>query len=155
TFYLVPLWTLAFLLYAQRGWPRRRVLAGLAVLLLGATLISPLTTVAYGHGKVHAPELFAVARIEEAFNGEAGRTSSTIVLALFALTAATVVVAWLRPRLATGVALAGAVSFMGAVSVAAYSFDSSNTRAVRDMFAGSDPSWVDEAHAGKAQLLLT
>jgi hypothetical protein len=155
TFYLVPLWTISLLLYAQRGWPRRRLFAGLAVVLLGATLTSPLTTVAYGHGKVHAPELFAVARIEEAFNGEAGRTSSTIVLALFALTAATVAIAWLRPRLATGVALGGAVCFMGVISIAAYSFDSSNTRAVRDLFAGSNPSWVDEAHAGRAQLLLT
>jgi hypothetical protein len=41
------------------------------------------------------------------------------------------------------------------ISVAAYAFDSTNTRSVRELFSGSSPSWVDDLHVGKTRMLLT
>src|SRR5262249_38677465 len=144
-----------FLLYAQRGWPRRRALALLAFGLLTAALSTPPSTAAIGQGKMHSPELFAVARLEQSFNGVAGTTSSTIFLILAAGVALVTVVALVRPRIATVVALGFAAAFMCALSVGAYSFDSKNTRSVRDAFSGSDPSWVDNLHAGPVRMVLT
>jgi hypothetical protein len=155
TFYLVPLWVISFLLYAQRGWPRRRILGLLSLGLLTTALTTPLTTAALGHGKVHSPELFAVGRMLQSFNGEAGKTSSAIVLTLFAGIALVTLAAWARPKLATVVALTFALSCMAVLSVAAYAFDSSNTKLVRQTFAGSNPSWVDELHLGPVHMVLT
>jgi hypothetical protein len=154
TFYLVPLWVISFLLYAQRGWPRRRVFAVLTLGLLTAALTTPLTTVAQGHGKVHSPELFAVGWFERSFTS-AGNASSAFFLILLAGVVLVIAAAWARPKVATIAALAVAAGCMGAVSVAAYAFDSANTRSVRQAFVGSNPSWVDELHLGHAHLLVT
>ncbi len=155
TFYLAPIWILAFFLYAARGWEHRRAFSLLALGLLTAALTTPLTTAAYGHGKVHSPELFAVARIEQAFNGVAGRTSSAIFLVLSGGVAVVTATAWLRPRLATAAAFVFAAACMGVLSVGAYAFDAANTRAVRQAFAGSDPSWIDNLHLGLVHMVLT
>jgi hypothetical protein len=155
TFYLVPLWVISFLLYAQRGWPRRRALALLALGLVTAALTTPLTTAAIGEGKVHSPELFAVARFEQSFKGVAGTTSSAILLVLLAGTVLVTVAAFVRPRLATIAALAFAAAFMCALSVGAYAYDATNTTSVREAFSGGNPSWVDDVHAGKVEMVLT
>lgn len=155
TFYLVPLWVLSSLLYAQRGWPRRRILGLVSLGLLTVALTTPLTSAAIGQGKVHAPELFAVARIQQAYNGLAGKTSDALFLALLVGIVLVTVAAWARPKVATIVALAFAAAYMGMLSVGAYAFDSANTHAVRETFVGSNPSWVDELKLGKARLVMT
>ena len=155
TFYLVPLWILSFFLYAQRGWERRRVLTLAGLGLVAAALTTPLTTAAYGQGKIHAPELFAVARIEQAFHGVAGTTSSAFLLVLAGGIALVTACASVRPRLATVVAAAFAASFMAVLSVGAYAFDATNTREVRAAFAGPDPSWIDNLHLGMVSMVVT
>jgi 4-amino-4-deoxy-L-arabinose transferase-like glycosyltransferase len=155
TFYIVPLWVISFLLYAQRGWPRRRAVALLTLGLLTAALTTPLTTAAIGQGKIHAPELFAVGQIEQSFNNNAGKTSSLFFIALLVGAVLTTGAAWARPKVATIVALTFAVACMCVLSVAAYGFDSTNTKSVRAAFAGSNPSWVDELHLGPVQMVIT
>jgi hypothetical protein len=155
TFYLAPLWVISFLLYAQRGWPRRRILALLSLGLLTATLTTPLTTTAFGHGKVHSPELFAVGRIEQSFGGDAGKTSLALFLALLIGMALVTGFAWARPKVATIAALAVAAGCMGGLSIAAYAFDATNTQSVRQAFSGSNPSWVDKLHPGPVHMILT
>jgi hypothetical protein len=154
-FYLAPLWILAFLMYARQGWPRRRVFAVLGLALLTAAVTTPLTTVAFGQGKMHAPELFAVARIEQTFKGVAGTTSSAIFLVLLVGVALVTAAAWVKPKVATIVAIAFAGAFMTVLSVGAYAFDATNTSSVRDAFAGSDPSWVDNLHVGRVHMVIT
>jgi hypothetical protein len=123
--------------------------------LLTAALTTPLTTAAIGLGKIHAPELFAVGRIEQSLNGNAGKTSSLIFLVILAGAVLVTVAAWARPKLATIIALTFAVACMGVLSVGAYSFDSTNTKSVRQAFAGSNPSWVDDLHLGPVRMVLT
>ncbi len=155
TFYLVPLWVLSFLLYAQRGWPRRRILGLVSLGLLTAALTTPLSSAAIGQGKMHAPELFAVARLQQAYNGLAGKTSDAIFLALLVGIVLVTVAAWARPKLGTIVAIVFAAAYMCALSVGAYAYDSANTHTVRAAFVGGNPSWVDELHVGKARLVMT
>jgi len=155
TFYLVPLWALAFLLYADRGWPRRRFFALLIVGLVTVTLATPLTTVAFGHGKVHSPELFAIGRLEDLFHGNAGAASSLVVVVLAGVSLVVVAISFVKPRVATIAALVGAAGVMVAFSLGAYSFDARNTTNVRNDFSGPTPSWVDDLHAGPAKMVLT
>jgi hypothetical protein len=155
TFYLVPLWVLSFLLYADRGWARRRILGLVSLGLLTVALTTPLTSAAIGQGKIHAPELFAVARIQQAYNGLAGKTSDALFLGLLVGIVVVTLAAWARPKIATIVALAFAAAYMCVLSVGAYSFDSANTRNVRDTFVGNNPSWVDDLHLSNVRLVLT
>ncbi len=155
TFYLVPLWILSFLLYAQRGWPRRRALALLGLGLVTAALTTPLTTAAIAQGKVHSPELFAVARFEQSFKNVAGTTSLAIFLAVLAGVVLVTLLAFTRPKLATATALGFAAVFMGVLSIGAYAFDASNTTSVRQAFAGTNPSWIDDLHLGSVRMVLT
>ena len=153
TFYLVPLWVISFLLYARRGWPWRREAAFLSLGLVTAALTTPLTTAAIGHGKIHAPELFAAARFEAAFKGDAGNASLAVVLPLIVLAALVAAAAAVRPRLAAAVALAAAAAVMTALGVGAYSFDGNDTHNVVQTFAGNDPSWVDALALGHVPLV--
>ncbi|MGH3049028.1 MAG: hypothetical protein ACRDLK_02640, partial [Gaiellaceae bacterium] len=54
-FYLLPLWTLAFLLYARRGWPRKALHALLAVALVVGSLRLPLAGNLVGDRIDHSP----------------------------------------------------------------------------------------------------
>ena len=118
-------------------------------------LTTPLTSAAIGQGKIHAPELFGVARIQQAYHGLAGKTSEALFLGLLVGIVLVTVAAWARPKVATILALAFAAAYMSVLSVAAYSFDSANTRLVRQTFVGSNPSWVDELHVGNVRMVQT
>jgi len=154
TFYLVPLWIVAFVLYAERGWPRRRFFALGSLALVTCILSSPLTTVAAAHGKVHSPELFAVGRLQQLLHNNAGTASLTILAALAVAAAAAALASFVHRRVATIVALTGAAAIMAATSVAAYSYDGRNTRNVRDVFAGPSPSWIDALHVGATRMIV-
>lgn len=153
-FYVVPLWIVAFVLYAEQGWPRRRFFALAALGLVTSVLSSPLTTIAGGHGKVHSPELFAVGRLQQLVHDNAGTASLSILGGLALTTTVAVLASFVHRRVATTVALLGAAGVMVATSVAAYSFDARNTRNVRDVFAGPSPSWVDALHVGPARMIV-
>jgi hypothetical protein len=152
-FYLLPLWFAAFLLYANRGWPKRLVHALLGVLVVVAVFSTPLTTEAFGPGKMHSPVLFAVTRLQLAA-GDAGTTSSIAALivvgALLLVLAASAV-----PAARTPVAVGAAGAVMLLTTVGAYAFDAGNTKAVRSTFVGADPAWVDALGTKNALLLAT
>jgi len=64
-FYLLPLWTLAFLLYAQRGWPLKIAHAVVAAAVVAAALAQPLSKYAVGGGQAHSAFLFALTWLEK------------------------------------------------------------------------------------------
>jgi hypothetical protein len=153
-FYLLPLWTLAFLLYAQRGWPLRRTHAVVAVGLVAAALALPLSKYAVYGGQAHSAFLFALTWLSK----PTGSLGAAAVMIAFAAGAAVLVLLGLdfrRPRAVTPFAVAFALVATTAASVAATSYDHSNARAIRSAVLGERPSWVDEAGVGPTTMLLT
>jgi 4-amino-4-deoxy-L-arabinose transferase-like glycosyltransferase len=152
-FYLLPLWTIAFLLHAQRGWPRRTAHALLGFALVVAALVFPLARYAAGDEYAHSAFLFALRRLGELLGSPDG-AALAIVLAGAAAGAAVIAATFLAPRRATAVALALAFAATGAATAGAVSFDLRNTRAIHDVTLGGDPTWVDDAKAGRSTMVL-
>jgi hypothetical protein len=151
-FYVVPLLAIAFLRYAQRGWPAKLVHALLALLLaVGATAV-PLTTLG-ARGEANASLLVAVhfLRLHVANAGDAS------VIALAVLTAALLVAvaASARPRLGVPIVLATSIAVALAGLAGATVFQWRNAQEVRDVFLPPSPSWVDAAKVGHPTLLQT
>jgi hypothetical protein len=153
-FYLLPLWTLAFLLYAQRGWPLRRTHAVVAAALVAAALALPLSKYAVYGGQAHSAFLFALTWLSK----PAGSIGAAAVMIAFAAGAAVLILVGLdfrRPRAVTPFALAFALVATTGASVAATSYDHSNAHALRSVVLGDRPSWVDESGVGRTTMLLT
>jgi hypothetical protein len=154
-FYVLPLWTISFLLYAQRGWPRRTAHALVSVALLVAALLIPLTRYIVADANSHSAFLFALRRLAEMLSVKAPSTASlVIVLAAAGAVAVVLLVSFLRPRAATPVAIALALAATTAASVGAASYDVRNTRWLHALVLGSDPTWVDHANVGPTSMLL-
>jgi len=153
TFYVLPLWPILFLLYARRGWPLRTYQALLAFMLLAASLITPLTTMALNDGELHSTVLYAVVRLRHAVADNAA-TASLVFVGAAALLAAAVAALSAWPRVRTTFALSGAAAFVCAISVGAYSFDQITARKIHDHYSGATPSWVDASGVGGARLVL-
>ena len=152
-FYLLPLWTIAFLLYAQRGWPLLRTHAAIAVGLVVAGLAMPLSTYSVNGGQAHSALLFALTR----FSSTVGSIGAAAVLTTYAAGLAVFVLLFLafrRPRAVTPFALGFALLATTAASVASTSYDHANTRAILSTTLGDKPSWVDAAGVGPTSLLL-
>jgi hypothetical protein len=152
-FYVLPLWTLAFLLYAQRKWPLKIAHGVLAVLILAASLAMPLSKYAAGGGQAHSAFLFALSWLV----GPTGSLGAASVLIAYAGGAAVVLLVGLAfrwPRLVTPYAIAFALVATTAASVGATRYDQTNASNIRSVVVGNDASWVDEAHVGKTTLLL-
>ena len=152
-FDVLPLWTLAFLLYAQRKWP----LEGRARRARGpdraASLAMPLSKYAAGGGQAHSAFLFALSWLV----GPTGSLGAASVLIAYAGGAAVVLLVGLAfrwPRLVTPYAIAFALVATTGASVAATRYDQSNASNIRSVVVGNDASWVDEAHVGKTTLLV-
>jgi hypothetical protein len=152
-FYLLPLWTISFLLYAQRGWPRRTMHALIALALVVAALRLPLAGYIVGDQFEHSAFLFGLRRLAELMTST---SNASLAIVVAAAVASAVVVGTVRllPRRATAVAVAIAIAGSAAASVGATSLDVGNTRAIFDTELNGHPTWVDDANAGKAELLL-
>lgn len=153
TFYVLPLWPILFLIYTRRGWPLRTYQALLAGMLLAASLITPLTTMALNDGELHSTVLYAVVRLRHAVSDNAA-SASLIFVGAAALLAAGVAVLSRWPRVRTQFALAGAAVFVCATSVGAYSFDQITAHKIHDHYAGPVPSWVDASGLKGTWLVL-
>jgi hypothetical protein len=152
-FYVLPLWTISFLLYAQRGWPRRTAHALVSLVFVVAALLVPLTRYTVADASSHSAFLFALRRLGEVL-GAPSTAALAIVAAATVASGAVLLLAFLRPRAATPVAIALALAATTAASVGATSFDVRNTRWLHDLVLGGDPTWVDHANVGPASLLV-
>jgi hypothetical membrane protein len=146
---LVPLFAIAFALWAQRGAPRRVPVLVLTTLLLAYSVHVPLSGYAVMHGKDGSPTLGAVVQLENHLgvgNGALVFALGALVLSLggFAL--------MLARRPAVGLVLA--LAAMLGVSAYAFDFDRSSAKTERIHVLPADFSWVDHAHVGKAAMLL-
>jgi hypothetical protein len=152
-FYLLPLWTISFLLYAERGWPLRRSHAAVATGLVVAALALPLSKYAVGGGQAHSAFLFALTGIERA----AGSIGAAAVLIAYTAGLAVFVLLFLafrRPRAVAPFALGFALLATAASSVSATSYDHANTRSIKNVVLGDNPSFVDASGVGPTTLLL-
>lgn len=152
-FYLLPLWTISFLLYARRGWPRRTMHALVALALVVAALRLPLAGYVVGDQFEHSAFLFGLRRLAELMTSTSN-ASLAIVVAAAVATATVLAATRFVPRRAAAVAVAIAVAGTAAASVGATSLDVGNTRAIYNRELNGRPTWVDAAHAGRAELLL-
>lgn len=152
-FYLLPLWTISFLLYAQRGWPRRTMHALVALALVVAALRIPLAGYVVGDQFEHSAFLFGLRRLAELMTSTSN-ASLAIVVAAAVATAVVLAMTRLVPRRAAAVAVAIAIAGSAAASVGATSLDVGNTRAIYNTELDGHPTWVDDANAGTAELLL-
>lgn len=152
-FYLLPLWTLAFLLYARRGLPKRGLHAILAVALVVGSLRLPLAGYLVGDRINHSPLLFAVYRLAEAVHSTA-TASLVVVLAGAAAIVALLAVTFLVPRRAPAFALAVALAGSVAASAGATSFSVRASRALDASLLGGTPSAVDALGTGRATMVL-
>jgi 4-amino-4-deoxy-L-arabinose transferase-like glycosyltransferase len=152
-FYLVPLWTISFLLYAQRGWPRRTTHALVALAFVVAALRLPLAGYIVGDQFQHSAFLFGLRRLAELMTSTSN-ASLAIVVAAAVATALVLATVRLVPRYATALAVSIAIAGSVAASVGATSLDVGNTRAIYNSELDGRPTWVDDANVGKAELLL-
>ena len=152
-FYLLPLWTIAFLLYAQRGWPGKRFYAVAALALVVGSLRLPLAGDVVGDRFEHSPFLFALRRLAEAV--QSGPTASLIVVLAGAVaTLVVLAVAFVTTRGATAAALAFAGAATIAASAGAVSLNVRDTRALSNAVLGGHPSWVDDSQVGSSTMVL-
>jgi hypothetical protein len=152
-FYILPLWTLAFLLYAQRGWPLKVAHGVIAALLVGAALAQPLSKYAAGGGQAHSAFLFALTWLVK----PTGSLGAASVLIAYAAAAGLIVIAGLAfrwPRVAAPFAVAFALLATTGASIAATKYDQANAASIKTVVLGEHPSFVDEAGVGPTALLL-
>jgi hypothetical protein len=144
---------MAFLLYAQRGWPHKIAHAVIAVALVGAALAMPFSKYAAGGGQAHSAFLFAFVWLSK----PAGSSGAAAVLIAYAAGAAVLVLvglAFRRPRGVTPVAIVFALLVTVGTSIAATRYDQANAASLRAVVVGKDASWVDEAGVGDTTFLL-
>jgi hypothetical protein len=150
-FYLLPLTSIGFGLYASRGWPLRLYHALVATGLVALAAVVPLAGYAAADEKAHSPVLYGVFRIEQ-WLGSPGNGSLAVALAatvgVLGLSACS-----LRPRLATTAGLSLAIVLAAGFGAATVLFDHENSSSVRQRYLPSDPSWVDHARVGDVTLL--
>lgn len=147
--YTVPLLVVAFLRYAERGAPWRRVHAASALALGVTALLVPLPQLSRASFSYDSPTLSAYERLSTLLTaGDAAAIFSGGALLLVLVAAAVP----LRPRVAAAFA-ATAASISLLLGLAAYAGDHEMTsRTLRDV-AGSPPDWLDRSGVGEADLL--
>ena len=152
-FYALPLFALAFGLYASRGWPLRLVHAALGAGLLCASALAPLSGYTPGDGKTHSALLLALGRLEAVVGDSAG--AALLAAGVAGALLVTAVAASARPRVGTPVALVLALAVSTLAMAGATSFDLRNAELIRAVQLPPDRSWVDHAADGRVTLLRT
>ena len=142
--YVLPLLVVAFALYAGRGWPSLRVHALLAAVAATAAAAVPLAGYAAGGGTSQSVVLAALRELETRL-GDVGLASLVLAAGAAALSVVVVAVAALRPRAASGAAVAvtGVVALL--LTGAAFASQHDARTHLRAAFLPADPSWVDAA----------
>jgi len=147
-FTLLPLAAPAFGLYVSRRWPRRLVLALVAISMLALSARVPLSGFTAADNKQDSPFLFAVFRLESLLGTADGALAVAAIAACLSLCA--VAVAGRRRGAAAAIALS--LVCAGAASAGAFSFDTRNAANVRASHLPADLRWID--HSGLANVTL-
>jgi hypothetical protein len=150
-FYLVPLFGIAFALYAARGWPLRLPHLVLAAALVLLSVRVPLSGFAVAATLDASPILYGVYWLTQ----ELGHASSAAVVIAASVGVLTVagVAGSLRPRLGTPLALALAIFATAAASAGAVAFDVTSTSATKRTYLPADASFVDRSGLRHVALL--
>ncbi len=136
-FYLVPLLFAAFFLYVERGAPRRRLYAGVALALGGLALAVPFASLALDPFSFDSPTLSAVEAL--------GRLAPADAAALFAAGGliAALAAAAVPLRRFGGAVAALSILLALAVGVAAYSGDRRMTQRTLASLSPPQRDWID------------
>ncbi len=151
-FYVLPLLAIAFVSYAQRGWPHLRAHALLALGLLVVSLRFPLSDYAAIDTMKHSPVLLGFYWLESRLSAADAAMSVAVTATILT---GVVLVASLRPRIAKPLVVAVALASSLLALAAATTFDTTNSQNVLSHFLPPNREWVDEAHVGRATLLVT
>jgi hypothetical protein len=147
-FYVVPLLFAAFFLYLERGAPRRRLYAGIALGLAGLALAVPFASLALDPFSFDSPTLSAVEAL--------GRVAPADAAALFAagglLAALAAAIVPLR-RWGVPVAVVS-IALALAVGAAAYTGDRRMTQRTLEALAPAQRAWVDALQVESDVLVL-
>jgi hypothetical protein len=147
-FYVVPLLFAAFFLYLERGAPRRRLYAGVALGLAGLALAVPFASLALDPFSFDSPTLSAVEALGRVAPADAAALFATGGL-LAALAAAVV------PLRRWGVAVAVvSVALALAVGAAAYTGDRRMTQRTLGALSPAQRDWVDALPVESADVLV-
>jgi hypothetical protein len=150
-FYVLPLVFIAFALFASRGWPHRVPHALLAGALILVSARVPLAGFAASDGRSNSPLLFSAGELENLL-GDTGLASLAIagLAALLSLAAAGL---GFRPGRATGIAIGLAFGACALSSAGAIAYDHALSHRVRANVVPGNPSVVDAADVGEADLV--
>lgn len=146
---LVPLFAIAFALWAERGAQRRVPVLLVTTLFLAFSVHVPLSGYVVMHGKDGSPTLGAQVQLERYL----GIGNGALLFALGALVlslAGFVLMLARRPALVLVLAL---VAMVG-VSAYAFDFDRTSARTMRENVLPRDFRWVDDARIGNVAMLL-
>jgi hypothetical protein len=146
--YAVPLLFAAFFLYLERGAPRRRLYASVALAFGGLALAVPFASLAVDPFSFDSPTLSAVEAL-----GRVAPADATSLFAAGGLLAALVAAAVPLRRWGGAVAAVSIVLAL-AVGAAAYSGDRRMTRRTLDALAPAQRDWVDRLGVGSADVLV-
>lgn len=152
--YVVPLLGCLFALYASRGWPSLQAHALLAAVCAAAAAVFPLAGYAAGGGSGQSFVLAGLRQLEQLL-GDVGLASLLFAVAATAASAGVLLVALVRPRLATALALGLAGVSLAGLTAAAAAYYEDSRAAVRAVYLPDDPSWVDAAAAGPVTLVVS
>jgi hypothetical protein len=147
--YLAPLAFVAFFAYVERGAPRRRLHAGLAVGLGALAWLVPFPSLADYRFSFDSPVLSAYGTLADWI----GNANAATVFAAVPLLAGIALA--LRPPTAAcaRVVAVATVVLLVATGAVAYVGDHAMTDRARSAWAGSPPDWLDELDAGRADFL--
>lgn len=147
--YLAPLAFLLFFAYAERGAPRRRLYAGLALSIGLLAWLVPFPSLADYRFSFDSPTLSSFGMLA-AWIGIAN--AATVFAAVPLAGSVLVALVPLRQRVPALLA-AGAAGLLLVSGLATYAGDHSMTRRALGAWAGTPPNWVDQGGLGHADFL--
>jgi hypothetical protein len=148
--YLAPLALVAFFAYVERGAPRRRLYAGLALALGLAAWLVPFPTLADFRFSFDSPVLSAYGTLAHAV-GNANAATAFAAVPLAALAAVAFLPLGRRAAHAVG---AGAIALLLVTGAVAYSGDRAMTERALAAWAAPERDWLDAAGHGAADVLV-
>lgn len=149
-FALIPLVPIAFALYAKHGYPGRRAVLAISLLLVVLAARLPISAYVAGLGRVDSPFLNSIYRLQPMFS-VASASLLVALVATLALVAAVVV----SRRGGGTAALCIAIALLGISSIGAVAQDSKEAQGVQRELVPSPATWVDGAHVGPVALVQT